>query len=114
MSETTATFTSTVFLVVQTDSRRSGVLASMLLAVAAAEIGARALAPRSEAIEPAAVELRSYFSAEEIARGRRFSRPQLALALARALVEGGALAYAVRRGPRALRPLGREPLLGGA
>ena len=86
----------------------------MLLAVAAAEIGARALAPRSEAIEPAAVDLRSYFSEEEIARGRRFSRPQLALALARASVEGGALAYAVRRGPTALRRLGRRPVVGGA
>jgi STE24 endopeptidase len=86
----------------------------MLLAVAAAEIGARALAPRSEAIEPAAVDLRSYFSEEEIARGRRFSRPQLALALARASVEGGALAYAVRRRPTALRRLGRWPVVGGA
>ncbi len=86
----------------------------MLLAVAAAEVGARALAPRSEAIEPAAVELRSYFSEQEIARGRRFSRPQLALALARALVEGGALAYLVGRRPTVLRRLARRPVLGGA
>jgi STE24 endopeptidase len=90
------------------------VLASLLLAVGAAEAGARALAPRPEAIEPAAVDLRSYFSDEELARGARFARPQLALALARAGIELGALAWIVRRPPHLLSRLSGRPVVGGA
>jgi STE24 endopeptidase len=86
----------------------------MLLAVGAAEAGARALAPRSAAIEPAAVDVRSYFSDEEIARGARFARPQLALALARTGIELGTLAALVRRRPQLLSRLSAQPVLGGA
>jgi STE24 endopeptidase len=87
----------------------------MLLAAGAAEAGARLLAPRrSEAIEPAAVELRTYFSDEEIVRGKRFARPQLALAMARAAVELGALAALARRRPRVLQRLSARPVAGGA
>jgi STE24 endopeptidase len=91
------------------------VVASILLAAGAAEAGVRLLAPdKSEVIEPAPVELRSYFSAAEIARGKRFARPQLALVLARAGVELGALVAVVRRRPRTLAALARRPVVGGA
>jgi STE24 endopeptidase len=69
----------------------------LLLALAAAEAGVRLLRPREAPIEPAEVDAGEYFSAEEIARGRRFARPQLAIGVARAALELGALAAAVRR-----------------
>jgi STE24 endopeptidase len=66
--------------------------------VTAAEGGARLLAPRGGAIEPAEVDLGAYFSREEIERGARFARPQMRLALARGMVELLALAVLARRG----------------
>jgi STE24 endopeptidase len=90
------------------------VIESMLLAVIAAEGGARLLAPRERPIEPAQIDLHQYFSDDEIERGQRFARPQMALALARGAIELGSLALIVRRPPRRLsRPFGR-PVLGGA
>src|SRR6476620_6952199 len=100
MSETTATLTSTVSPMEKPQASR--VLASIVLSVAAAEGGVRALRPRARPIEPAPVDLRSYFSAQEIERGTRFARPQLALGLARAAVGLGALAGVVKRSPRVL------------
>jgi STE24 endopeptidase len=83
---------------------------SVLLALAAAEAGVRLLTPREQPIEPAKVDLTTYFSQDEIERGARFARPQLALAMAQAAVELGALAAVVRRPPRWLnrRWFGRE------
>jgi STE24 endopeptidase len=69
----------------------------VLIAIAAAEAGARLLAPRARSIEPAEIDVREYFSEAEIERGRRFARPQLALALARAAVDLAALAAVSRR-----------------
>jgi STE24 endopeptidase len=86
----------------------------MLVALAAAEAGVRLLAPREQQIEPAEVDLRVYFTAEEIERGARFARPQLALALARSALDLGALALVVRRPPRALRRRFTRPALAGA
>jgi STE24 endopeptidase len=67
------------------------------------------------------VDLQSHFSADEVQRGRRFARPQLALALAHAAVELGALGLVVRRPPRRLGPAvftrrlpTSHPVLGGA
>jgi Zn-dependent protease with chaperone function len=82
----------------------------VLLALAAAEAGVRLLTPREQPIEPAKVDLTAYFSEAEIERGARFARPQLALAMANAAVELGALAAVVRRPPGWLnRPwFGRE------
>jgi STE24 endopeptidase len=80
------------------------VLGPGLLALAAAEAGVRLLAPREDAIEPAEIDAGSYFSAEEMERGARFARPQLALALARAALELGALAALVRFTARTPRP----------
>ena len=70
---------------------------SLLLALAGAEVGVRLLRPREAPIDPADVHAEEYFSAEEIARGTRFARPQLAIGVARAALELGALATAVRR-----------------
>ncbi len=83
------------------------------MAVAAAEAAARFLAPREQPIEPASVELETYFNAEEVRRGASFARPQLALALARAAVDLGALALVVRLPPRPLRHRFERPVAGG-
>jgi STE24 endopeptidase len=86
----------------------------VLVAAAAAEGGRRLLAPRSPALAPVRVDLPTYFSPEEIDRGRRYARPQLALALVRSAVNMGALTLLVRRPPPALRRSWSEPAVGGA
>ncbi|HEY1519140.1 MAG TPA: M48 family metalloprotease [Solirubrobacteraceae bacterium] len=86
----------------------------MLLALAAAEGGVRLLSPRERPIEPAEIDLHSFFSDAEIERGARYARPQLALGLSRAAVEIGALALVVRRPPRWLVRRFERPVLGGA
>jgi STE24 endopeptidase len=85
----------------------------MTLALAVAEAGRRLLTPRERAIEPAAVDLRTYFSPEEIARGARFARPQLALGLARAALDLGVLSLVARRPPAVLRRRWERPVAGG-
>jgi STE24 endopeptidase len=86
----------------------------MLLALAAAEGGVRLLSPRERPIEPARIDLRTYFSDDEIERGSKFARPQVALALGRGAIELGALAAVVRRPPKALSGRFRRPALAGA
>jgi STE24 endopeptidase len=89
------------------------VVESLLLALITAEGGVRLLAPRERLIEPAQIDIHSYFSDAEIKRGARYARPQVALAMARAAVEIGALTLVVRRSPRWLpRPL-RQSVVGG-
>jgi STE24 endopeptidase len=70
--------------------------AEMLTGLAAAAAGAaaaeRLLRPRRPIPEPQEVELAMYFSAHEIARGRAFTRPQLALGLLRSAVDVAVLA----------------------
>jgi STE24 endopeptidase len=95
-------------------SIRHGALASGLLAVAAAEVGARLLAPPSPSIEPVPVDVRGYFSVDEIERGRRFARPQRALALARGAVEVAALVAAAQWMPRVWRRRTFPPGVDGA
>ena len=60
------------------------------------------------------VDVETYFSAEEIARGRRYARPQLALVLSRSLIDVAMLALLVRRPPWALRRSWPAPAAGGA
>jgi STE24 endopeptidase len=86
----------------------------MLLALAAAEGGVRLLSPREKPIEPAEIDLRTYFNEADIERGARFARPQLALALTRTALELGALGLVVRRPPRWLSRRFERPALGGA
>ena len=93
---------------------RFRVLWPALLAAAAAEGGRRLLAPRGPGVQPVRVELQNYFSKDEIDRGRRFARPQMALGLARSAIDVAALALLVRRPPRALQRPWARPALGGA
>jgi STE24 endopeptidase len=75
----------------------------VLLAAATAETARRVLAPRAPGLDPVRVDVQSYFSSEEIERGRRYARPQLGLMLTRSLIDAVALAALVRRPPAALR-----------
>jgi len=88
----------------------------VLLALAAAEGGVRLLSPRERPIEPARIDLHSYFSQAEIDRGARFARPQLALAMSRAAIEVASLGLLVSRFPRRLSGPGplRRPVAAGA
>lgn len=78
-----------------------------ILALGAAELGARLLTPREPLPEPAPVELQRYFTAAEIERGARYARPQMALGLARAAVQLGVLAAVTWRSRR-LAPVARS------
>jgi STE24 endopeptidase len=68
----------------------------MLLAVAAAEGGARLLTPAEHRRPHPAVDPREYFSSAEIRRGARYERPQRLLAHARSAVEVAVLMALVR------------------
>ena len=104
-----ATRITTVLLVRWTS--RFGALWPALVAVGAAEGGRRLLSPAAPPVEPVRVDLGTYFSAAEIERGRRFARPQLALALSRGALELAALGLLVRHPP----PLPRaRPAAAGA
>jgi len=97
-----------------THFQRVKTVAPLVLAVAAAEGARRLLAPRTKPIEPAPVDIRDYFSAEEIERGLRYARPQLALALARGAVNLSAVVLLVRRPPALLGRAWTRPGVGGA
>ena len=74
----------------------------------------RLLSPRERPIEPAEIDLHSFFSDAEIERGARFARPQLALGLGRAATRARrarvgrppAATMAVRAGPSGRRSRG--------
>jgi STE24 endopeptidase len=93
---------------------RSDVLGPALLALAAAELGVRLLAPREAALEPAEVDVRAYFSDREIERGARFARPQLALGLGRAGVDLATLAAVLKLRPGMFRRRIKQPVVRGA
>lgn len=96
-------------------SPREWAFGSLLLTLTAAEVGARLLMPREPAPEPVEIDLEAYFSVEEIRRGARFARPQLALGLLRAGIELGALAAVVRWGRLPSKKQGHlPPVVGGA
>jgi STE24 endopeptidase len=67
-----------------------------LAAVGAAEAAARLLTPREPLPEPEPVRLEDHFTPEQIRRGRRYARPQMAIGLAGAAVDAAALASVVR------------------
>jgi STE24 endopeptidase len=93
----------------------AGVL-PLLAPAGAAELGRRLLAPRTPVIEPATVDVRTYFSEAELARGRRYARPQLALGVVSAAVELGILVALALRPAGPLRAGRRwdQPVAGGA
>lgn len=86
----------------------------LILTAAMAEIAVRLLRPREAPIKPAPVELDRYFTAEEVRRGARFARPQLAIGLARSVLDLAALAAVVRRSGALPRKLDAHPAAGGA
>jgi len=94
--------------------RDARAVAPILAAVVAAELGVRLLSPRRPALRSQAIDVRAYFSPEEIERGSRFARPQLALSLARGAIDSAALAYLARRPPRWSAPSAPTPALSGA
>src|SRR5947199_9632847 len=92
ISETTAIFTSTVSPVRQTPA-----ISSFALTAIAAELGVRLLRPDASAAPPDAPAPERYFTSDEIRRGRRYARPQLALGLAGSAAELAALGSLARR-----------------
>jgi STE24 endopeptidase len=96
-------------------SRVLRILAPVALATGVAELSARLLIPDEPIPKPAPVDLRDHFSAAEIARGRRFARPQLAIGLAAGVLEAASLIEVVRRRGRRSFPAGPErPVLRSA
>jgi STE24 endopeptidase len=87
---------------------------ALVLAVASAELAARLLRPRKRLPRPASVDIGSYFSAQEIERSKRYARPQMAIAVARAALDLAALAAIVRIAPEPLRRLDEHHVGGGA
>lgn len=65
-----------------------------------AELGVRLLAPREPPLEPVLVDPEHYFTAQEVKRGAKFARPQMALGLGRSVIDLAALAEVVRRSRR--------------
>jgi STE24 endopeptidase len=88
-------FASTVFRV-KRRSRSDG-WRPLGLVVMASGIAAGLLRPRRKAIKPARLDPASYFTPEEIERGRGFARPQLALGLGSEAAQLALLATLVNR-----------------
>jgi STE24 endopeptidase len=88
---------------------------AILLAAGAAAAATLILRPRSGLIEPAAVDVKAYFSAAELARAEAFRDPQRLLGLAGLALTGGTLAF-IAFGPprRLLEPLAHRRYLGAA
>jgi STE24 endopeptidase len=93
---------------------RRALARDLFLTAVAAEAAVRVLRPRPapRAAEP--VDVRAYFSAEELGRGRRFARPQLALGAAAGAVQLSVVALAALRPPRRLRRSRVRGAAGGA
>jgi STE24 endopeptidase len=83
------------------------------LTAAVAELGVRLLSPRDPPLEPVPLDLERYFTPEEVERGARFARPQMALGMARSALNLAALAEVVRRS-RSSRGRPARPHLAGA
>jgi STE24 endopeptidase len=90
------------------------VLGPVLAAAATAEAGCRLLAPRQPLPAPVDVRLTDHFSPDEVQRGRRYARPQLALGLARGAIDLASLALLVARPPGWLGRLDAQPVPGAA
>jgi STE24 endopeptidase len=88
-------------------------VAPALLALSAAELARRLLTPRAPVKKPVPVELEQYFSAEEIARGRAYARPQRALGITSSALDLGVVAALVARPPAWPAIVGRRPVAGG-
>jgi STE24 endopeptidase len=97
------------------EDRRSRLPLAILAVAGAAAAATLILRPRNVLIEPAAVDVEAYFSAEQLERAHHFRDPQRILGLAGLAVTGGTLALLALRPPRrVVAPLTRRPLLGAA
>jgi STE24 endopeptidase len=76
------------------------ILAPLAAAALSAEAAVRLLTPSEPVPTPEPVDIRDHFTPEEIARGRRFARPQFAIGLARSALDTAILAAVVRRQAR--------------
>jgi STE24 endopeptidase len=86
----------------------------LVLTALAAEAAVRLLRPRPAARPAPRADVRTYFSPEELSRGRRFARPQLALGAAAGAIELAVVALAAARPPRLMRRGGRRPVAASA
>src|SRR4051794_1179927 len=86
MSDRTAMRMSRVLAV---EVRRLRLPVALVTAVVVAEAAVLVLRPRDGVIDPAPVNVRSYFSQHELARARSFRRPQLALGGGQLAIELG-------------------------
>ena len=88
---------------------------AILMVAGAAAAATLILRPRSGLIEPAAVDVEAYFSADQLERANSFRDPQRLLGLAGLALTGGTLAFMAFGPPRRLlEPLARRRVLGGA
>ncbi len=79
-------------------------VAPALLALGAAHLAGRILTPREPIPASEPVDLGEHFSEQQIARGRRFARGQMALSMARAAVDTATLIAMVRLAARRSSP----------
>jgi STE24 endopeptidase len=94
---------------------RSRLPLAVLVTVAAAGVATLLLYPRSGMIEPAAVDVESYFTAFQLERAEDFRSVQRLIGVGALLVSTGTLALLAWRPPgRVFQRLGRRPILGGA
>jgi STE24 endopeptidase len=96
------------------ERRRVRLPLAIVVAGVAAAAATLILRPRSGLIEPATVDVKAYFSPEQLRRAADFTHTQRLLGLAGLAISGGTLALIALRPPRALDRLGRRPLLGAA
>jgi STE24 endopeptidase len=96
------------------EKRRLRLPLAIVVAGVAAAAATLILRPRSGLIEPAAVDVKAYFSPEQLRRAHDFADTQRLLGLAGLAVSGGTLALLALRPPRLLERLGKRPLLGAA
>lgn len=82
-----------------------------MAALVVAELAVLALRPRHGLIDPAAVDVRRWFSEAQLERARDFRDPQLALYAVSLAIEAGVLVLLIRRAPRWLP---RRAAAGGA
>jgi STE24 endopeptidase len=97
------------------ENRRLRLPLAIVVAAGAAAAATLILRPQNGLIEPAAVDVEAYFSAQQLERANDFRDPQRLLGLAGLAISGGTLALMALRPPRrVIDPLARRPLLGAA
>src|SRR4051794_2389647 len=86
---------------------------ALAVSLVAAEVAVLLLRPRG-VLAPSAVDVKDFFTPEQIERAEAFRTPQLAIFGAQLATQAGVLVWLVARPPRALTRERRHPLLAGA